>query len=272
MRFRLCAAWLAASLAGFGQVTEPPPPADAEQKTILADATEYALNQEKNLPNFICTQTTQRFVDFTGKAGFRPVDLIVEQLTYFEHQEEYKVSMVNGLPSNAKHLELGGAISSGEFGTVMKGIFAPDTGTQLTWERFFNLRGRKTHVYSYRVQASRSDYHIVVPLKKLEFVAGYHGLIFIDDTRHLVHRITLHADAIPPNFPVQDVSLALDYDYTRIGDADYLLPLEFELRSREGVQLIKNDVTYRGYSKFAADTNIRFDTPAPAKQENRDKE
>ncbi len=26
----------------------------------------------------------------------------------------------------------------------------------------------------------------------------------------------------------------LDYDYTRIGDADYLLPLNFELRSREG--------------------------------------
>jgi len=55
----------------------------------------------------------------------------------------------------------------------------------------------------------------------------------------------------------------LDYDYTRIGDSDYLLPLEFELRSREGKQLIKNDVTYDAYRKFNADTNITFDSPEP---------
>ncbi len=80
-----------------------------------------------------------------------------------------------------------------------------------------------------------------------------------------MHRITLHADGIPPDFPVQDVSLALDYDYTRIGEADYLLPLEFELRSREGSHLIKNDVSYQDYRKFAADTSIKFDSAAPVK-------
>ena len=73
-------------------------------------------------------------------------------------------------------------------------------------------------------------------------MTAYHGLIFIDDRRHFIHRITLHADGIPPAFPVQDVSLMLDYEYTRIGDADYLLPLNFELRSREGNAPIKNDV------------------------------
>ncbi len=265
MQYRLSAALVAASIAVLGQTVEPPAPSDAEQKKVLADASDYAANQERNLPNFICTQTTQRFVDFTGKAGFRPVDLIQEQLTYFEHQEEYKVLMVNGVPSHAGHHELGGAISSGEFGSVLKGIFSPASNTQFNWERFFKLRGRKTHVYSYSVKAPGSDYHIVVPLKKLEFVAGYHGLIFIDDTRHYVHRITLHADGIPPDFPVQDVSLALDYDYTRIGEADYLLPLEFELRSREGSHLIKNDVSYQDYRKFAADTSIKFDSAAPVK-------
>jgi hypothetical protein len=58
------------------------------------------------------------------------------------------------------------------------------------------------------------------------------------------------------------VSLALDYEYTRIGDSDYLLPLEFELRSREGTHLIKNEVTYDDYRKFAAETSITFDAPA----------
>jgi hypothetical protein len=262
MQYQFCAGVLLFSVALAGQ-TRPDPDA-TEQKQIIADAAEYALNHEQSLPNFMCTQTTQRFVDYTGKSGFRSVDLIVERLTYFEHHEEYKVFMVNGESSNLSHHELGGATSSGEYGSVMKGIFWPQANTKFTWERFYTLRGRSMNVYSYSVPATGSDYHIVVPGKKLDLVTAYHGLIFIDDQKHFVHRITLHADGIPPEFPVQEVGLVLDYDYMRIGNSDYLLPLEFELRSREGAVLIKNDVTYDGYRKFDADTNITFDSASPA--------
>lgn len=254
-------------LAAAGQ-TDPVGPDSAEQKKILADAAEYVINHEISLPNFLCTQTTQRFEAPFGKTNWRAVDLIVERLTYFEHREEYKVFMVNGLPSSLAHEELGGATSSGEFGSVLKGIFWPDSNAQFTWERFFTLRGRKMHVYSYRVPVAGSDYHIVVPREKIDLVTAYHGLIFIDAKAHFVHRITLHADGVPPSFPVQDVSLVLDYDYTRIGEADYLLPLEFELRSRERSWLIKNDVTYSDYRKFGADSNITFDSSAPGKPRN----
>lgn len=261
MQLKLYAGVLTAAAILFAQ-TRPDPDA-TEQKQVIADASEYALNQEQNLPNFICTQTTQRFVDFNGKSGFRSVDLIVEQLTYFEHHEQYKVFMVNGQASNLSHRDLGGATSEGEFGSVMKGLFWPQANTQFTWERFYTLRGRRMHVYSYSVPVSGSDYHIVVPGKKLDLVTSYHGLIFIDDQKHFVHRITLHADGIPAGFPVQEVGLVLDYDYTRIGDTAYLLPLEFELRSREGAELIKNDVSYDSYRKFNADANITFDSAAP---------
>src|SRR5580658_3908942 len=267
MRCFWVAALLAFSLSAVAQ-TELADPDSAEQLKILGDAAEHALNHEMSLPNFLCTQTTQRFEDSTGKGNWKSIDLIVERLTYFEHREEYKVFLVNGRPSSVAHEALGGATSSGEFGSVLKGIFWPESNTQFNWERFFTLRGRKMHVYSYRVPAARSDYHIVVPGEKIDLVAAYHGLIFIDTKTHAVHRITLHADGVPASFPVQDVSLALDYDYTRIGDADYLLPLEFELRSREHNWLIKNDVTYTDYRKFGADSNITFDSSAPRKPED----
>ena len=238
---------------------QPPEPPDAtEQKNVLADATEHALNHEKNLPDFICTQTTRRFEDFNGNNGWRPIDIIVERLTYFEHREDYKVIELNGRPASIAHEQLGGASSSGEFGSVMKSIFMPESETEFHWQNFFTLRGRLTYVYSYRVPASKSNYHLKVPEKKLDFVAGYHGLIFVDAHRHFVHRITAHPDGIPLSFPIQDVSLALDYEYTQIGDADFLLPLEFELRSREGKLLVKNDVDYSNYRKFTADSNITF--------------
>ncbi len=45
---------------------------------------------------------------------------------------------------------------------------------------------------------------------------------------------------------------------TASADADYLLPLQFELRSREGNLLVKNDVDYDNYRKFTADSSITF--------------
>ena len=239
-------------------------PDRSEQLKILGGAAEFVLDHELSLPNFICTQTTQRFSDPTGKENWRSMDLIVERLTYFEHREEYKVFQLNGQAVNLSHEELGGATSSGEYGSVLKGIFAPDSDAHFVWERYFTLRGQKMHVFSYAIPAAKSDYHIVVPRKKLERVTAYHGLVFIDVQRNSVHRVTLHADGIPPDFPVQDVSLVLDYDYTRIGDANYLLPLEFELRSRDSGWSLKNDVTYSDYRKFVADSNVRFDDPAEA--------
>jgi hypothetical protein len=250
-----------------GAVAETPAPELAEQKKVLADATDYAINHERALPNFICTQTTRRFQDFSGREVWRPVDIIVERLTYFEHQEDYKVLEVNGVPSSVGHFQLGGASSSGEFGSVMKGIFAPVAAAEFHWQTWFTLRGERMHVFAYQVAAANSDYHIVVAGQPEDLVTAYHGLIFIDDRRHFVHRITLHADGIPRAFPVQDVSLMLDYEYTRIGDADYLLPLTFELRSRDGKALVKNDVDYDNYRKFTADSSVRFgDAEEPPKK------
>jgi len=248
-------------------IAQTPPPDPAEQKRILADATDYAFNHERGLPNFLCIQTTRRFQDSQGRDDWRPLDIIVERLAYFEHHEDYKVIEINGVPSSIPHDKLGGASSSGEFGSVMKGIFTAQTGTDFTWQAWFTLRGRKMHVYAYSVAAAKSDYHVVVPDRAKDLVTAYHGLIFIDASKHFIHRITLHADGIPPAFPIQDISLMLDYEYTRIGDTSYLLPLTFELRSREGSVQIKNDVDYDGYRKFTADSSVSFSPPDGAPEQ-----
>ena len=267
MCFQFAAALLAVTLAvaaaPTSPSTEPLPPDAGHQTKILLDAAEYSAHQEQSLPNFICTQTTRRFVGSTGDSGFRPTDVIVERVTYFDHHEDYKVFTVNGEATNVSHSGVGGTITSGEFGTLLKNIFSTQSETEFSWQSFYTLRGRRMHVFSYSVKAANSHYHVSVRSTRLDLVTGYHGLIFIDDNQHFVHRITQHHDTIPPDYPVQDVSLLLDYDYTQIGDSEYLLPLEFELRSREWGQLIKNDVTFADYQKFTADASITYDTPAP---------
>ena len=235
-------------------------PDPKEQKVVLADATVHVLQHESSLPDFVCTQTTRRFESVSAN-NWEPIDVIVERLTYFDHREVYKVLTLNGQSANITHDRLNGASSSGEFGSLTKAIFLPETETEFEWNDWSMLRGKTMQVYAYRVRALQSKYHIAVPEKSLDFVAAYHGFIFIDNQDHIVYRVTLHADGIPLNFPIQDVEISLDYDYTRIGDANYLLPLQFELSSSEGHRLVKNHVDYGNYQKFLAASVIKFGSP-----------
>jgi hypothetical protein len=257
MKSRLVIILLGASAIVSAQDSAPPPGA-AEQARVLADASMHAVHHEASLPNFICTQTTRRFED-VNNAGWQPIDTIVERLTYFDHREIYKVLEMNGHPVNIAHDQVRGTSSSGDFASVMRAIFLPQTETEFAWHNWFTLRGERMHVYAYRVP-TRPSYEIDLPERSLDFGAAYHGLVFIDVENHFVRRITLHADEIPSSVPIQGVSLTLDYGYTRIGDDDYLLPLQFELQLREGSRLIKNQVDYDNYRKFDTVAVLSYDS------------
>ena len=105
-----------------------PPPPESEQRKIIEEVREYAINYTKRLPDFICSQVTRRYVDPSGMEFFgAPRDTIVEKLSFFEQREKYEVVMVNNRPDRSfTHDKLGGATSSGEFGTMMKEIFEPE--------------------------------------------------------------------------------------------------------------------------------------------------
>ena len=200
--------------------------------------------------------------------------------------EDYKVVSRNGVPvTGMKHEQLGGASSSGEFGSMLKEIFSPDSNTQFEWERWATLRGKRMHVYSFRVPQETSKYTIYAEEVKRRITVGYHGLIYAqaklktdggnDDKPYMVMRLTMTADDIPADFPVQEMGLDLNYDYTNISGTPYLLPLKSELHSKDGRYLVKNETEFRLYNKFGTESEIQFDTatdvPAPL-PENRTKE
>ena len=251
---------LLAPFAAAAAQTVFPPPDQIEQHRVLADSANNALREEKEFPNLTCVQVTRRFED-PDNSGWRPIDTIVEQLTYFEHREHYKVLELNGQPASIAHEQLRDAPSSQEFGSVMRTIFLTRTRTEFAWHSWSGLRGRKMNVYAFRVRPFRSRFHIEGPERSLDLVAAYHGVISIDNEKHFVHRVTLQFDDIPLSSPIQDVSLMLDYDYARIGDTVHLLPLQFEVRYRKGSQLVKNDVDYFNYQKFNALSATKFWSP-----------
>jgi hypothetical protein len=237
-----------------------PPPSSIEQKKILAEITQKALDYTKTLPNFICTQVTRRHADPSGQESWRLLDTVQERLSYADGKEDYTVVLVNNKAVvNMSHNKLGGSTSSGEFGSMLAEIFAAESHTEFDWERWATLRGRRMYVYSFQVPQRYSQYTILSIDTGRQIVAGYHGLIYADRETKQVMRIKLDADAIPKDFPIQNVSLDLHYDFANIAGQDYILPLKADLRSAQGRFLTWNEVEFRLYRKFETDTSITFD-------------
>lgn len=236
-----------------------PSPDSIEQKRIIAAVREYALNYSKQLPNFICTQVTRRYIDPTGKESWRHMDTINAKLSFFEQKETYTIISVNDRATQLPMDKLGGTTSSGEFGTQLREIFEPSTETEFEWERWATLRGRRAYVFAYRVYQEHSQYHMEYN-KTQSIVPGYKGLIYVDKDNEMVVRVTLDPD-VPPAFPVQNAVTTLDYEITKIGDSEFMLPLRAGLRSRVGQDLTKNEIEFRLYRKFGAESSITFDTP-----------
>ncbi|MFM2123759.1 MAG: hypothetical protein RL328_210 [Acidobacteriota bacterium] len=238
-----------------------PPPTAAEQSALLEQVRHNALDYSDSLPNFICTQVTRRYVGAPGLSSFRLMDTIQEQLSFVEKKENYKVVLINNLPvKDIAHDKVGGATSSGEFGSMLLEIFQPDSRTEFRWDRWATLRGRRTHVFEFRVLQRYSKYLISDRESGREMVAGYRGLIYADPETKMVMRIKFDAEGLQ-NFPINRVSLDLNYDFVTISGRQYVLPLKAELQSAAGAYGSRNEVEFRRYERFSADATIIYDVP-----------
>ena len=128
------------------------------------------------------------------------------------------------------------------------------------------------YVFSFHVRQLHSQYSIYAEAVQRTVIAGYHGLVYADRDTKMVMRIKLEVENLPVDFPVQSVDLDMNYDFMKISGQPYLLPLKSEIRSREGKFLVKNEVEFRLYNRFGAETNIQFGDVPDALPEDTTKE
>ena len=252
-----------------------PPPSSEEQAAILDDVKNYVMNYDQNLPDFICTEVEHRLVApkpggrYGGRAGSDPSyqeqDTVTSRLSYFNQKEEKKPILVNSRPVMTSYDDLGGSTSTGDFGTMLRYLFERQTEARFEWARWATLRGRRTVVFSYKVDRAHSRYSIGVATApkapKQEIITAYAGEVFVDSDSHQVTRLFVQATDIPPDFPLRHVQERLDYDYADIGGHPYLLPYRGEVQMEGEEILSKNLNDYLHYKKYSADSAITYDIP-----------
>ena len=241
-------------------IPEPPAPSTVEKVQIWNAAHDNAASYTESLPNFICAEVVRRYVDASHK-GWKLEDTLALKLTYFDHREEYKLMTVNNHSTSLSYDQMRGAITEGEFGSMLAAIFGLKARTNRDWDHWTMLRSRPTHVYTFAIAAANSDYQISAGTVRGEnkVRVGQHGYIYIDDATKSVMRLVAVADQFPPGFDVQRVNLVLDYDFTDVGGTRYLLPLHSETTLTAAPFQHRNETAFLQYRKFAADTTITYD-------------
>jgi hypothetical protein len=245
----------------------PPPPSFEDQQNILREAREYALNYSKTLPDFICLQMTHRYLDRHFRPGtegsWAVSDTIAEKLSYFDQHEKYEPISRNGDSLYGKSDAIGGALSRGDFGTMLREIFAPESEAEFHWERWGNIDSHWMNVYTFSIDQLHS--HETLDFNHSQQVTpGYHGEVFIEKGPNVIMEIVLEPEP-PASFPMQNIREQLDYRYTDISGQKFLLPKSGEIVMRsEGVGS-KNEIDFRSYRRYSADTSITFDDPGDDK-------
>ena len=244
-----------------------PPPSSEEQAKVLQEVRAYALSYSKRLPDFICTQVTRRYAApvgrYGGQSGREPnwqiLDTLQIRLSYFEQKEDYKLTLINNTLTIQDYRTVGGASSTGDFGTMMRQIFEPSTEARFEWDHWGTLRGRLTMVFGYHVTQAKSQWHIVYE-HSLDIVPAYRGLVYVDNETHEITRLTLTPEHLPPDFPVKSAETKLDYGYEDISGRKFLLPLKAQMQMSGSDHMTRNDTEFRMYRKYSAESDIKFDT------------
>jgi hypothetical protein len=239
-----------------------PPPSYEEQQKVLEEARDYALNYTKSLPDFICLQTTRRYIDPHYRPGtdgsWTGSDRFSEKLSYFEQHEKYEPISHNDNSLYGKTADaVGGALSRGDFGTLLREIFNPESSAEFHFERWGNIGGHLMYVYRYSIDALHSKETLSFDNRE-QVTPGYHGEVFIEKGPNVIWRVTVEPEP-PASFPMQNIREQLDYRYTDIGGQKFLLPQAGEIVMRtEGIGR-RNELEFRSYRKYSADTSITFD-------------
>ena len=252
----------------------------AEQAKVLESARDSALKYREQLPDFICTQITHRstaskFVGTMGAGmasrnpGAMPAgpenssDLIEERLTYVARRENYEVVSVGGQKvKGMTHSQIqGGAISGGEFGSVLAQIFEPSSQTTFTWDREANLHGRRTYVLGFRVPKEAGT-TVADGKTHNQTIVSFSGQIFIDPDTLNVLEISSRHD-MPPGFPIQVIERRIEYAPRQIAGKNYNLPSHSRLHMEDGSHIYVNTIDFTSYHRFSSESTIRTVETAP---------
>ena len=232
---------------------------------VVEAARRWAPRYSQTLPDFVCTEFTRRYQNWTG-ADFQ-LDTLTFRVSFYRQKEAYELVGRNQRPSDQRVESLNGSTTRGEFGSALRLVF--DAGSAAVFEPQGpkRIERRAVATYGYAVRLENSRYKLEYGSRRI--LSAYHGSVYIDPSTSRVLRLTTEIDP-PPDFPIRQVATTIDYDFRAIGEEQYLLPVRAEVRmfelpaedvlkrlSRSDAAIARRGVRYRNPWNFEITASSR---------------
>jgi len=223
------------------------------QFDLLATACKIALSPEM-LPNFICHETTHRWVNG------RPHDLVTAQVTYVNGQgDRYSQFTIDGKP--VQSLEGSGGMITGQlFGTQLRTVFKPETRTVFQFKSDEKVGSGTSAVFGFSFKTENNTSY------RLDDVfPGLSGTIWIDRISGQLMRVETEATDLTPDLPFSSYQSTINYDDVAIPElGTFVVPTDGEVQmcSLNNTRCFRNVLSFRDYRKFGATVRI-LPSPGP---------
>jgi hypothetical protein len=238
-------------------------PEEAGLAPEILNLAKIKLRMEENLnslPNYTCTQTTERSRRNAANRRFQLIDTLRLEVALSNGKELY------GWPGSRRFddrdltdMVSGGAIGTGAFGSHARSVFLSNAAK-------FEFAGEQLHegkpvlVYRYNVPQIFSGYTIRIGKDKA--IVGYFGRVFVDSKSLDLVRLEVHASDIDPILSLKEAYTNMDYARVKIGESDFLLPLGADLTmvDNDGGES-RNRMQLSACRQYTGDSTITFDEP-----------
>jgi hypothetical protein len=239
--------------------SDSPKPAAAASEALINRTREWAETFTNGLPNYICQQSTTRYMRESKSSGWQVQDVVTAKVVYEDGKEDYREITVGGKRTNKSMLDLGGSTSTGEFASTLQSLFSGASQAQFKFYRSTTLRDSSAAIYDFKVALPNSNWTTKTGGQTLR--PAYSGSIWIDRSTAQVRRIEMQADNIPKDFPLDSLQWAVNYDNVPLGTRSFLLPVHAENIAcwRGSPMCTKNEVDFRDYHKYSGESTITFD-------------
>src|SRR5690242_19596014 len=216
-----------------------PARADDFLNRVRAKMAEILLRQ----PDYTCTETVERTRQAAGNRS-KIQDTLRLEVALVDGKEMFAWPGSKQFEDrDLRELVSTGMFVNGNFAIFARILFLTNAPV-FTNRSEAALAGQPAVRYDFQVSRSVSGHRLSVDDR--EAVVGFHGWFYADPATLDVRRVQVIADDIPSDLNLSRVETAVDYSRMRIGDEDFLLPVESELL------MASHEVVSRNWVRFSS--------------------
>lgn len=231
------------------------------QDATLEHARQVNLERAAKMPNFVADEVVAHYVDRKGAGAWKLNYTVEDEITVKGNQISRRNFLRNGKPWSERariDLPFTPGIPATGFGAALEPLFDTHCPTTLKFAGDDELRGRAVLAYRFDSPAKGCFGNLYV-YRNVPYNAARTGRILIDGPSGDLLRFEEEAFGFPKQFGVVSRHQVMTWDYVRIGQDSYWLPVSAEfIWTRETHDRSKAVVEYRNHRHFESATDIRY--------------